>query len=93
MLVVLLLPFISLVFIYIYISLCKGYQLAYETYGDHYSYDNNTRALMFRRDFPTISTIEDMSHEMRQNNYKTDVYALNNPGRWLVMLWLSVVSF
>lgn len=56
-----------------------GYQAAYETYGDAYSYDNCTRALMMRRDLPNIETFDNFLAAMRQNNYKTDEYANGDP--------------
>jgi len=56
-----------------------GYQAAYEAYGDAYSYDNCTRALMMRRDYGNIVTFDDMCSMMRQNNYKTDEYAAGSP--------------
>lgn len=62
------------------IYILSGYQQAYETYGDAYSYENCSRALMMRRDHVNIQTFADMQAEMRQDNYKTDIYADNDPG-------------
>jgi hypothetical protein len=62
------------------VYIISGFQNAYETYGDTYSYDNTTRALMMRRDHVNIQTEGDMVKEMRKCDYKTDPYSAGDPG-------------
>jgi hypothetical protein len=56
------------------VYILSGYQTAFETYGDKYSYDNTSRALMMRRDHSSVQTLSAMCNEMRQNNYRADEY-------------------
>jgi hypothetical protein len=61
------------------VYIMSGYQTAFETYGDSYSYDNSSRALMMRRDQASILTLTDMAAYMRKDDYLTDVYAAGDP--------------
>lgn len=61
------------------VYIVSGYQTAYETYGNSYSYDNSSRALMLRRDHSSVQSLDSMMKIMRQNNYKTDPYANGDP--------------
>ena len=62
------------------VYILSGYQAAFETYGDSYSYDNCSRALMMRRDHSSVQSLEDMGAYMRKDDYKTDIYAAGDPG-------------
>lgn len=50
----------------------SGFQQAYDTYGDIYSYTNCPRALIFARNHTTIQTFEDVQNMMRYNEYQID---------------------
>lgn len=56
-----------------------GFENAYLTYGNQYSYLNNSRAQMFARDQSSIQSFTDMQSEMRQNNYQTDPLCNDDP--------------
>lgn len=50
----------------------SGFQQAYDTYGDAYSYTNCPRALIFARNQSSVQSFEDMQSMMRYNEYQTD---------------------
>ena len=45
----------------------------------HFSYDENPRGCIFKRDAPNVKTIEDMKVLLRSNNWKTDVLSFGHP--------------
>ena len=49
------------------VYVATGFQKAYETYGDQYSYTNCTRAQIFARDIPAVQNFEDIKHILRYN--------------------------
>lgn len=57
----------------------SGFQAAYEQYGDHYSYENSTRAKIFARDQHTVQSFEDMKRMIRFNGYATDPLSNGDP--------------
>jgi hypothetical protein len=57
----------------------SGFQAAYNTYGDSYSYTNCTRAQLMRRDHAALQSIEAVGAELRQNNYVTDPLSKGDP--------------
>jgi hypothetical protein len=61
------------------VYVASGFQTAYETYGDHYSYEQCPRAQIFRRDAPKAATFGDMQRLMRYNDYAHDPLSLNEP--------------
>jgi len=50
----------------------SGYQLDFEIYGDFYSYTKYARPEIFKRNQSDITTLADMMHMMRYNDYKHD---------------------
>ncbi len=61
------------------VYVATGFQKAYETYGDAYSYQNCSRALIFARDFGSIQTLDALKTELRLNQYQTDPISAGNP--------------
>jgi hypothetical protein len=57
----------------------SGFQAAYEKYGDHYSYENSTRAKIFARDHHTVQTYDDMKRMIRYNGYAYDPLSNGDP--------------
>lgn len=56
-----------------------GFQTAYETYGDAYSYEKCPRAQIFARDAPEVKDFGDMQRLMRKNDYNNDPLSLSEP--------------
>lgn len=46
-----------------------------EQYGDYYTYENTSRALIFKREHKNIKDLKDMRYLMRYNNYQHDEYS------------------
>ncbi len=61
------------------VYVATGFQRAYATYGDTYSYTNCSRANMFARDQANIHSYADFQHELRFNEWSTDPYSKNDP--------------
>eukprot|EP00463_Aulacantha_scolymantha_P000189 TRINITY_DN1106_c0_g1_i1.p1 TRINITY_DN1106_c0_g1~~TRINITY_DN1106_c0_g1_i1.p1 ORF type:complete len:236 (+),score=20.65 TRINITY_DN1106_c0_g1_i1:140-847(+) len=59
----------------------SGYPAVVAKYGPEHSYDLAPRAKMFRRDHPMSHDMDGLKRLMRQNNYKTDPFAENNPDK------------
>jgi hypothetical protein len=57
----------------------SGFQAAYDTYGDHYSYEKCPRAQIFARDAPQSRNFSDMQHILRYNDYQHDPLSMNEP--------------
>lgn len=55
-----------------------GFEKAYETYGDQYSYANCTRALMFARDEGKVQSVSDLQKLLRYNDYLNDPLSAGN---------------
>lgn len=58
----------------------SGFEEAYLTYGDQYSYTNCSRSLIFARDESSCQTMDAMQKELRYNEYQTDPYSNGDPG-------------
>lgn len=65
-------PYDRKVFVY------TGFQQAYDTYGDQYSYSNSTRALMFARDEGKVQSVDSMKKILRYNDYLNDPLSAGN---------------
>ncbi len=50
----------------------SGFEAAYKAYGDEYSYDQCTRAKIFRRNETLVQTYDDMKNMLRFNDYLND---------------------
>ncbi|KAM9965295.1 hypothetical protein ACTFIW_005107 [Dictyostelium discoideum] len=57
-----------------------GYSYYEKLYGDIISYDLNPRSKMFRRDVPSVMSLDGMQQIMTQNNYKSDPFSGGFPG-------------
>lgn len=55
-----------------------GFQQAYDTYGDSYSYTNCTRAQIFARDAPKVQSFDGVQHLLRYNDYTKDPLSQGN---------------
>lgn len=56
-----------------------GFQSAYETYGDQYSYEKCPRSQIFSRDHASIQSIDAMKRELRLNQFQTDPISKGDP--------------
>jgi hypothetical protein len=56
-----------------------GFEKAYETYGDSYSYEKCTRAQIFARNESLVEDFDDMKALLRYNNYVTDPISAGSP--------------
>lgn len=56
-----------------------GFQEAYETYGDSYSYSNCTRAQIFARDQGSVQDFSKAQSILRYNDYLNDPLSAGNP--------------
>jgi hypothetical protein len=56
----------------------SGYPAEYQKYGNEYSYTNCPRALIFKRDAPSVTNMDDMKRIMRSNDYQSDPYSLHD---------------
>lgn len=61
------------------VYVASGFQKAYETYGNAYSYTNCSRAQMFARDQIKINSFDDFKNELRYNEWQTDPFSNNDP--------------
>lgn len=61
------------------VYIATGFQAAYETYGDQYSYSNCTRAQIFARDASLLQSLDAVKHELRLNDYQNDPLQEGNP--------------
>lgn len=56
----------------------SGFQKAYETYGNQYSYANSTRGLMSARDQGKVQSLSTIKRFLRYNDYKNDPLSEGN---------------
>ncbi|RYE85578.1 MAG: hypothetical protein EOO65_00010 [Methanosarcinales archaeon] len=56
-----------------------GFQQAFETYGDQYSYANCSRAQIFARDESKVQSFSSMQRMLRYNDYLNDPISQDNP--------------
>lgn len=56
-----------------------GFQQAYETYGNQYSYTNCSRAQIFARDQSNVQSLTKMQSMLRYNDYVNDPISAGNP--------------
>lgn len=56
----------------------SGFQKAYETYGDQYSYSNCTRGLMSTRDQGKVQSLDTLKKFLRYNDYTKDPLSAGN---------------
>uniref|UniRef100_A0A6B2L1J5 Phospholipase B-like n=1 Tax=Arcella intermedia TaxID=1963864 RepID=A0A6B2L1J5_9EUKA len=56
----------------------SGYPTLYLKYGNKYSYQNSSRAQIFRRDAGKVQNMEDMKRIMRYNQFQTDPLSLQD---------------
>lgn len=56
----------------------SGFQAAYDTYGDEYSYEKCTRAQIFQRNQSMIQSFDAMKRMLRYNNYLNDPLSQDN---------------
>eukprot|EP01123_Difflugia_compressa_P005486 TRINITY_DN172_c0_g1_i5.p1 TRINITY_DN172_c0_g1~~TRINITY_DN172_c0_g1_i5.p1 ORF type:complete len:523 (+),score=92.62 TRINITY_DN172_c0_g1_i5:74-1642(+) len=59
----------------------SNYPQYYKQYGNTYSYSECARAQIFRRDAPSVETIDDMKTIMRYNEYQSDPLSLQDACR------------
>jgi hypothetical protein len=57
----------------------SGFQNAYETYGDAYSYTKCSRAQIFARNQTTTNSFEDVRSLLRYNDFQNDPISAGNP--------------
>lgn len=57
----------------------SGFQAAYETYGDHYSYEKCPRAQIYSRDAPKVNDFTQMQRILRYNDFANDPLSQNEP--------------
>jgi hypothetical protein len=62
-----------------YIYQVSGFQYYSTKYGPFFSYENNPRAEIFRRDSNKVLTIEDMQRALRYNDYSVDPLSQGTP--------------
>jgi len=63
-----------------YIFNVSGFWEAFNTYGSLFSYQNNPRAQIFRRDANSVKSISDFQNIMRYNNWMNDPLSHGNAG-------------
>ena len=61
-----------------YIFNVSGYPEKLKKYGDFFSYDKCPRAKIFKRDAPSVNTIEDVKKLIRYNDYQHDPLSLGD---------------
>jgi len=62
-----------------YIFDVMGYPWALNQWGPEYSWNNCSRANIFRRDAPRVASLDDMKHIMQYNEWQTDPLSGGNP--------------
>lgn len=63
-----------------YVYEVSGFGYYAEKYGSFFSYQNNPRAEIFRRDSAKVDSIEGIQRALRYNDYKHDSLAHGTPG-------------
>jgi len=63
-----------------YIYEVSGFEYYAQNYGPFFSYEDNPRAEIFRRDSDKVASIEDMQRVQRYNDYAVDPLSHGSPG-------------
>jgi len=63
-----------------YVYQVSGFSYFAEKYGPFFSYQNNPRAEIFRRDSTQVDSIEGIQRALRYNDYKHDALSHGSPG-------------
>jgi len=58
----------------------SGFEALYQKYGSWFAYDENPRALIFKRDQGKVNSIEKLKWIIRYNNWQHDPLSQGNPG-------------